>query len=118
MKAPFAASIQVALSRTDGSQSLPLSSRDLLAELRRFNSLSGEGRGGAERADRILPPILRTLQLLLAPGAPSGRAGRLRLLESGGAGLAEEEPGSGTASEVDDLRKVRSAYVEFMINIA
>ena len=79
-----------------------------MAELRRFNSLSGgPGKGG--RADRILPPILRTLQLLLAPGAPSGRAGRLRLLGGGGAGLAEEEeeePGSGTASEVDDLRKV------------
>ena len=107
-----------------------------MAELRRFNSLSGEGRGGAERADRILPPILRTLQLLVAPGAPSGRAGRLRLLESGGVGLAEEragrlrmlegggaglteeEPGSGTASEVDDLRKVRFTDVEFMIYIA
>ena len=78
-------------------------SRDLLEELRRFNSLSGARKGG-DGADRILPPILRTLQLLLAP-APNVKAGKLRLLDGGVAGL-EEEPGSETASEVDDLRKV------------
>ena len=86
--------------------------RDLLAELRRFNSLSGgggAGKGGGG-ADRILPPILRTLQLLLA--SPTAKAGKLRLWDGGGeSGLREEEEGdkelgSEAASEVDDLRKV------------
>ena len=92
---------------------MPIVFRDLLEELKRFNSL-GRGRGkGGDGADRILPPILRTLQLLLASptaAAGSARAGKLRLWDGGGDGrraAAEDEgPGSETASEVDDLRKV------------
>ena len=93
--------------------------RDLLEELKRFNSLSGRGKGkGGDGADRILPPILRTLQLLLASptaAAGSARAGKLRLWDGGGVGLraAEDEgPGSETASEVDDLRKVTNFQVQ------
>ena len=95
------------------SDTMPILFRDLLEELKRFNSL-GRGRGkGGDGADRILPPILRTLQLLLASptaAAGSARAGKLRLWDGGGDGrraAAEDEgPGSETASEVDDLRKV------------
>ena len=92
---------------------MPILFRDLLEELKRFNSLGrGKGKGG-DGADRILPPILRTLQLLLASptaAAGSARAGKLRLWDGGGDGLRaageDEGPGSQTASEVDDLRKV------------
>ena len=85
-----------------------------MEELKRFNSLSGRGKGkGGDGADRILPPILRTLQLLLASptaaAAGNARAGKLRLWDGGGDSqrAAEDEgPGSETASEVDDLRKV------------
>ena len=86
-----------------------------MSELRRFNSLSGGGKGGGG-ADRILPPILRTLQLLLA--SPTVKAGKLRLWDGGGgSGLREEEGegdkelGSVTASEVDDLRKVMNWFL-------
>ena len=75
-----------------------------MAELRRFNSLSGRSGKGGDGADRILPPILRTLQLLLAPAPTNVKVGKLRLLDGGVAGLRveKEEP----RSEVDDLRKV------------
>ena len=73
---------------------MPILFRDLLEELKRFNSLSGRGKGkGGDGADRILPPILRTLQLLLASptaAAGSARAGKLRLWDGGGDGLLEE----------------------------